>query len=249
MQADARPAGCGRRLRCARGAAPIGRGRAPRAMPAHDADPYRALSDSLRRLAERGQVRRYPKGTMLIHEGDQGSSLFIILRGSLRVFGTGDRGREIVYGVYGPGEYVGEMSLDGGPRSASVLTAEATDCAFVARPTLERHIAEHPEFAFELLAKVIRRARAATLRTKQIGLNDVYGRLVAALDELALPQPDGSRLVAERPTHKELAARLACSREMVTRLLHDLHAGGYVVEAGERGRAWRLSAKPLPARW
>jgi len=218
-------------------------------MSADDADPYCALSDSLRRLAERGQMRHYARGTMLIHEGDQGSSLFIVLRGSLRVFGTGERGREIVYGVYGPGEYVGEMSLDGGLRSASVMTAQATDCAFIARPTLERHIAEHPEFAFELLAKVIRRARAATLRAKQIALNDVYGRLVATLDELALPQPDGSRLVAERPTHKELAARLGCSREMVTRLLRDLHAGGYVVEAGDSGRAWLLSARPLPARW
>ncbi|WP_163071511.1 Crp/Fnr family transcriptional regulator, partial [Acinetobacter baumannii] len=85
--------------------------------------------------------------------------------------------REITYGVYGPGEYVGEMSLDGGPRSASVITEEACRLVMVTRASLLTHISEHPEFAFELLTKVIRRARAATLSTKQLALNDVYGRL------------------------------------------------------------------------
>lgn len=217
-------------------------------MPVQDDDPYRALPDPLRRLAERGVVRRYPKGTLLIHEGDEGSSLFIVLSGSVRAYGTGARGREITYGVYGPGEYLGEMSLDGGLRSASVMTLETTVCAFIARPTLERHIAEHPEFAFDLLAKVIRRARTATLNAKQMALNDVYGRLVLMFDTLAEPQPDGSRLIAPRPTHQELANRLGCSREMVTRLMRDLQAGGYVVDdAGNKG--WRMSARPLPPKW
>ena len=60
------------------------------------------------------------KGTVLIHEGDQGSSLFIILSGRVRAYGTGSGGRELTYGIYGPGEYLGEMGLDGGPRSANV---------------------------------------------------------------------------------------------------------------------------------
>ena len=59
-----------------------------------------------------------------------------ILSGRLRVFSAGDRDREITYGVYGPAEYLGEMSLDGGPRSASVETLESSTCAarFSARP-------------------------------------------------------------------------------------------------------------------
>src|ERR1051325_5419858 len=121
------------------------------------------LPDPLRALVRRGIERRYPKGTLLIHEGDQGSSLFIILSGRLRAYGTNGAGREFTYGVYGRGEYLGEMSLDGGPRSASVVTLEASVCVMVTRDTLLAHIAEHPDFALELLAKVIRRARAATL--------------------------------------------------------------------------------------
>ncbi len=205
------------------------------------------LSDALRGLARRGELCRFPKGAVLIQEGTQGDTLFIVLQGRLRVYGAhlaNERG--ITHGTYGPGEYVGEMSLDGGPRSASVAALEPTVCAMVTRRTLEAHLAEQPQFAFELLAKVIRRARTATLSAKSMALNDVYGRLKALLEETSLPQPDGTRRLAERLTHQELAHRVGCSREMVTRQLSDLQQGGYVSAA--RGDALLL-LKPLPPRW
>lgn len=204
-----------------------------------------AMSDALQALAERGEVRRYRKGTLLIQEGDVGETLFIILAGRLRAFSSGDNDREITYGVYGAGEYIGEMSLDGGPRSASVITLEASTCAVVGRRTLEAFVAERPDFAFELLAKVIRRARAATLNARQLALNDVYGRLRSLLAELSLAQADGSRWMAERLTHQEMANRLGCSREMVSRLMKDLERGAYLVLDQQR---YRL-LKPLPQRW
>jgi CRP/FNR family cyclic AMP-dependent transcriptional regulator len=64
-------------------------------------------------------------------------------------------------------------------------------------------------FAFELLAKVIRRARAATLSAKGMALNDVYGRLKQLLESNAVPQPDGTRRLTERLTHLELATAWA----------------------------------------
>lgn len=203
----------------------------------------------LRRLAERGEVRRYRKGTVLIHEGEQGDTLFIILRGRLRVFSSGERDREITYGVYGPGEYLGEMSLDGGPRSASVITMEAATCAVVTRRTLQAYIAEQPDFAFDLLAKVIRRARAATFSARQLALNDVYGRLKLLLESLADEAPGAApgspRPLRERLTHQAMAQRLGCSREMVSRLLKDLEQGEFL--APREGRLCLL--RPLPARW
>ena len=142
------------------------------------------LPDSLRRLARHGVLKRYPKGHRLIEEGEQGDTLFIILKDRVRVFGSGgsgrngdrDRDREITHGTYGVGEYAGELSLDGRPRSASVEAIDPREGAVVTRQTPLRHIADHPEFALDLLAKVIRRARAAALSTKQLALNDEYGR-------------------------------------------------------------------------
>lgn len=213
-----------------------------------DSDPFDhpALTSLLRELARRGMARLYRRGTVLIHEGEQGDTLFIILRGRLRVFSAGEAGREITYGVYTPGEYVGEMSLDGGLRSASVVTLEDSLCAMVTRQTLTAFIAERPEFAFDLLAKVIGRARAATVTARQLALNDVYGRLRALLLDLSEPDGDGeARLVPERLTHQEMAHRLGCTREMVGRLMKQLERGDYVANAGEGLRILRR----LPPRW
>ena len=217
-------------------------GRSGTSPPSLDELPF---SPALRALAERAEPRRYRKGVLLIQEGDQGDTLYIVLAGKVRAFSQGDNEREITYGVYGPGEYVGEISLDGGPRSASVITVEPTACVVIPRQTLLLHIAQYPEFAFELLSKVIRRARSATLSAKQLALNDVYGRLRALLESLAQAQPDGTRRVSERLTHQDMANRLGCSREMVSRLMKDLEAGGYVAIDGHT----LLLHRTLPTRW
>lgn len=205
-----------------------------------------ALSEPVRALARRGDLRHYRRGTLLIQEGDAGDTLYIILKGRLRAFSSNVEGdREITFGTYGPGDYVGEMGLDGGKRSASVITMEASSCAVVTRQTLEAHLAAEPGFAFELLAKVIRRARAATLSAKQMALNDVYGRLRALLASASTALPDGGFETNERLTHQEFSNRLGCSREMVSRVLKDLENGGYISLTDDRRLRWRN----LPARW
>jgi CRP/FNR family cyclic AMP-dependent transcriptional regulator len=205
---------------------------------------FAALSEPVRALAERGVVRNYRKGTVLIEEGDRSDTLYIVLSGRVRVFSSNEAGREVSHGTYGAGEYLGEMSLDGGPRSASVITLEATVCSVVTRATLEDHIAKDPAFTLELLAKLIRRVRAATLSTKQLALNDVYGRLKALLES----HVDGEahpRTLNERLTHQDIASRIGCSREMVSRLMKDLQRGEYIDHDGSVIRLLR----PLPPRW
>jgi CRP/FNR family transcriptional regulator, cyclic AMP receptor protein len=204
-----------------------------------------ALPTLLRDLARRSEPRRYRKNTVLIHEGDRGDTLFIVLQGRVKAFSTDERGREIVYGAYGPGEFLGEMSLDGGPRSASVVTLETVVCSVIARQTLLTHISEHPEFAFELIARVIHRARMATQSARGMALLDVYGRLVRQLDELGVEQEDGSRLIREKLTQHELAARVGCSREMISHLMRDLKLGEYLRLEGSAIRLLR----PLPQQW
>lgn len=207
-----------------------------------------SLPPELQTLAARGHLRHYRRGSLLIQEGDRGDTLYLIGSGRLRAFSAGDRDREITYGIYGPGDYVGEMSLDGGPRSASVETLEPSACWVITRSTLLAHIAAEPEFALVLMTKLIRRARAATLSARQMALEDVYGRLRGLLESLAGP-PDaqGRRPLTERLTHQQMAHRLGCSREMVTRLWGSLLEGGYLLPQGEDSTM--CLARALPSRW
>jgi CRP/FNR family cyclic AMP-dependent transcriptional regulator len=183
----------------------------------------------------------------LIQEGDTGDSLYIVLEGRLRAFLSDENGKELTLGLYGPLEYVGEMSLDGGPRSAHVEAVESSLCAVVSRGLLQAYIADHPEFAFEIMGRLIRRARLATESARSVALIDVYGRLVLLLNAHVDPDADplGERRLLERMTHQQISQHLACSREMVSRLLKDLETGGFI-EVRDR---WIWLLKPLPARW
>lgn len=197
-------------------------------------------------LAAKGTQQHYRRGELLIREGEAGDSIYIVLHGRLRAFLADHTGKELTLGVYGPQEYVGEMSLDGGPRSAYVEALEATTCSVVSRDVLLAFIAARPEFALELMGRLIRRARLATECARSVALIDVYGRLVRLLHQLAAePGPRGERRLVERLTHQAMAQHLACSREMVSRLLRDLVTGGYIAVEDR----WITLLKPLPARW
>ncbi|CAN7417711.1 MULTISPECIES: Crp/Fnr family transcriptional regulator [unclassified Variovorax] len=216
----------------------------PAASRAED-PPADALPPELRKLAALGVQRRYRIHTVLIEEGGRGDSIYIVLSGRLRAFVSDARGREVTLGLHGPGEYVGEMSLDGGLRSASVQAVEPTVCAVVARETMLRHIADEPEFALALIVRLIRRARLATESARSMALLDVYSRLRKFLEERAQAQADGTRRVAQRLTHQAIASEIGCSREMVSRLIKDLEGGGYVDTAGRQ----LVLLRDLPARW
>ena len=84
--------------------------------------------------------------------------------------------------------------------------------------------------------------RQATDSVKSLALQDVYSRVVRFLYETS-DEVDGERLVRERLTQQQIADRVGSSREMVSRILKDLTAGGYV--SMERGRII-LHRKPPP---
>ena len=209
------------------------------------ADLVDALPEALRTLAARGVQRSYRKGTLIIEEGSQGDTLYLLLRGQVKAFSSDARGREVTYGVYGAGDYFGEMSLDGGPRAASVIAENACVCVVLTRQSLREHIAAEPEFAFELIGRVIRRARLATQSARSMALLDVYGRVVQLLESLAQVQADGTRVIGERLTHAVIAARVGCSREMVSRLMKDLAEGAYLRKSGATIELLRQ----MPAHW
>jgi CRP/FNR family cyclic AMP-dependent transcriptional regulator len=204
-----------------------------------------AIGDPMiRELASRGQTRTFPKNAVIINEGDRGDTLYVILSGKVKVYVSDDDGREMILDMHDAGEYVGEMSLDGEPRSASVITLEPTTCAIVNRAQFRDFLAQYPDFAQHLVQTLIRRCRGATENVKSLALSDVYGRLVRLLNALAVPH-DGHHIVEERLTQQDIADRVGASRDMIGKLMKDLVGGGYL--AVEDRRITIL--KRLPPGW
>lgn len=205
-----------------------------------------ALADPLvRDLARGGQVRSLARNSVFIQEGERGDSLFVILSGRVKVFVADAEGREMVLDFHGPGDYVGEMSLDGHPRSASVMAIEPTVCSVLTRDALRAAIVANPDLAMNLVCTLIERARIATENVRNLALMDVYGRVARLLLSLAVEQTDGRMSVPERLTQQDIADRVGASRDMVSRIFKDLTTGGYVSVVD---RQITINRKP-PARW
>ena len=202
------------------------------------ADPF------VKELASLGRVRSYPKNTVFITEGDSSDSVFVILAGKVKVFVSDSEGHEMILDTQGPGEYVGEMALDGNPRSASVMTTEPTMFSVVSREPIKEAIRRKPDFALDMISKIIDRARLATNSVKDLALLDVYGRVARLLLNMAV-EVNGKLEIPDKLTQQEIAERVGASRDMVSRIFRDLTAGGYITV---ESRHITINKKP-PARW
>jgi CRP/FNR family cyclic AMP-dependent transcriptional regulator len=198
----------------------------------------------LEAVAKGATVRSFPKNAIVVNEGDETDSLYLVLSGRLRVYVSDGEGRELQLNVIGPGEYFGEVAPDGGPRSASVMAIEEARCAVVKRGELLALVRREPQFALHMVRKLASRVRDLTDNMRSLALMDVYGRVARLLLELAVER-DGRRIIEEQLTHREIASRVGASREMISRIFSDLTAGGYIGK--ENGRLVILR-KP-PPRW
>ena len=198
----------------------------------------------LRTLADRTIARNYPKQAIIVNEGDESDSLYLILSGRVKVYLADEHGKELILAIKGPGQYFGEMVLDEQPRSASVMTLEPSQFAILSRIDFTQFLLGHPQVSLQLIQNLIRMARGLNRSVRNLAMLDVYGRVARILLELAVER-NGKLVIPERLTQKDIAARVGASREMINRILRDLTAGGYV--SVEDGRI--TINKAPPARW
>jgi len=198
----------------------------------------------LRALAERTVTRNYPKQAIIINEGDESDSLYLILSGRVKIYLADEHGKELILAIKGAGQYFGEMVLDEQPRSASVMTLEPSQFAILGRADFRAFLLSHAEVSLQLIQNLIRVARGLNRNVRNLAMLDVYGRVARILLDLAVER-DGKMVIPEKLTQKDIAARVGASREMINRILRDLTTGGYV--SVEDGRI--TINKAPPTRW
>ena len=210
-----------------------------------DHAPFAHLDEqALRGLAPGGTVRSYARSVVVVSEGDPTDSLYVVLSGRVKVFVADENGRELVVNTVGAGDFFGELVLDGGPRAASIMTLEPCRFYVISQEEAERLLAANPAFGRDLIRKLIGKVRSLTGKVRDLALKDVYGRFVRFVEENAVER-DGERVVEERLTQHDIAARIGGSREMVSRILRDLTAGGYLALDAKKIRI----LKKLPPQW
>jgi CRP-like cAMP-binding protein len=87
---------------------------------------FAPLSDEqIARLADHAAVRRFYTGEVLVQQGAEGDSLYVVMDGKARVEFRNVRGEVQVLAIREPGEFFGEMSLLTGERRSASVVAES----------------------------------------------------------------------------------------------------------------------------
>lgn len=184
-------------------------------------------AEALAEIELHGSLKSFKKNAIIIKQDDESYSLYVILSGRVKVFVSGEDGREVVLNHQAAGDYFGDLALiDKQPRVASVMTTEASKLMIISRDDFLTCLSRNPEIAINLIKPMTRRMRMLAQNVSSLALMDVYGRVARILLQQA--EENDGELVTGRITQQEIADMVGASRAMVSRILKDLKAGGYI---------------------
>ena len=210
-------------------------------------------SGDLAALAGRAVPERYEAGEAILVEGDACPGMYVVARGSVKVFRTSPEGREQVLRIMRPGDSFNEVpAFDGGPNPASVEALEPTLVYLVPAAEVQRLLRSSPAFAAAVAQVFAARLRHLVALVEDLAFRQVLARVAKVL--LQTVQPDdgiGAGLGTRPATHRELADLAGTAREVVSRALHVLEDQGAIrlargrIEVADRQRL--AAAAGLPA--
>ena len=182
-------------------------------------------------------VRKLPTKHIVIHKGDEPTSLYFVVSGSLTVYIEDDEGRELVLAYLNAGDFFGEMGLfeELKERSAWIRTKEESEVAEITYGRFTSLYEQKPELLFKLSGQIANRLSITSRKVGDLAFLDVTGRVAHALLDLAkqptaMTHPEGMQI---KITRQELGRIVGCSREMVGRVLKSLQQQGHIDVSGK----------------
>ena len=84
-------------------------------------------------LLKLGGIRKFARGEHLMHQGEPGDRVLILLRGHAKATFVDDQGHQMILRFLGPGDVLGELSFARAePRSSNVIAIEAAEARALA---------------------------------------------------------------------------------------------------------------------
>ena len=176
---------------------------------------------------EIGVRRSYRKNCVIVHEGEESSTMFVLLEGEMRVYLEDDNGKQLTLRILKPGDSFGEVAMIGEmPRTASVVTlTDSIVCAFP-RGKYLAFLKSNPDILLSLSKSLAQLVSDTTEELSNLAFSDVYGRIVYIFGRYGLDE-DG-KICVPRFTHRELSRMIGSSREIVGKILKELEKRGYI---------------------
>lgn len=167
--------------------------------------------------------RRHRRGAVLFREGENNTSVTVVLEGTIKLTKLSPDGREIILGLQGAGDVLGELAaVDGSPRSATGVFLTPGRTLHLTGPAFNQLLDTEPSIGAATLRTVAHRLRDASDRQLEFGTTDAMSRVCARLVQLMdglTPEADGTIRLRSPLSQQELADWAGVSRDAVVRAL------------------------------
>ena len=177
-------------------------------------------------LAALGGVSCFPRLARLMHEGEPGERVMVLLEGHVKASCVTPEGHELVLSFRGPGDVLGELSfLETQQRSSSFTAIEPVEVLIISAARFRAYLEATPAAAIIMIDVISRRFRDANRKRIQFGASDTVGRVAARLVELVErygKSSDGAIRIDLPITQDELGSWTASSRAGVAKALQTL---------------------------
>lgn len=176
--------------------------------------------DELARIARQCSWANYSDHELVVDFADASTDVRFIISGGVRVIFRAPSGKEMILGEIGDGQFFGELAaIDGQPRSANVTALSRSRICKMPASVFRTLLAEHPDVALKVMTVLSGRIRQLNMRLAEHSFLDARFRLYNELIRLSRPRsgkPD-QRIISPPPNQSELAERIGCRREVVSR--------------------------------
>ncbi|PWV99951.1 CRP-like cAMP-binding protein [Hoeflea marina] len=193
--------------------------------------------DKLAGLARQCSWANYSEHELVVDFADDSTDVRFIISGGVRVIFRAPSGKEMILGEIGEGQFFGELAaIDGQTRSANVTTLSRSRICTMPAGVFRALLAAHPDIALKVMTVLTGRIRSLNMRLAEHSFLDARFRLYNELIRLSRPRsgkPD-QRIISPPPNQSELAERIGCRREVVSREIARLK-GDQVVEITKGG--------------
>lgn len=172
------------------------------------------------------RYRKAEKKQILFMENQEGSTVYFLVKGSIKLFRTNDEGREAVVHFVRSGEIFAEILLQLGLKyPVTSMTLEECDLLEIDAKKLEEIIISDPKVSLRLIGALSKRIKYFVNLIESLTINDVRARLV---NWLASQKKKESKVIKLPVPKGELALLLGTTAETFSRVLKKLSEEGFI---------------------
>lgn len=183
------------------------------------------------------EVKKHPAKSTIISAGDDGQTIYYILKGTITVLVEDDNGREIILAYLSEGDFFGELGIyseDKRARTACIKTRTDCEIGELSYQRFHELAKIYPSLMQALDSQVADRLRMTTRKVLDLAFLDVTGRVASCLLDLcrlaeAVEVENGVQIKVSR---QEISRIVGCSREMAGRILKDMQDMGLMEAQG-----------------